>query len=106
MKKMETTTRFTYFDPRDRPKIANGEKTSVIRSRKLGDPGDLLAFRDSYLRLTRVEHKPYSEALNHWASEGYATKDEMRTHFRQRFRGAEPVADRGFYIHHFERMTQ
>jgi hypothetical protein len=106
MKKMEPTTRFTYFDPRDRPKIANGEKTSVIRSRKLGDPGDILAFQDSYLRIISVEHLPYIEALNHWASEGYCSRAEMRHRFKQRFHGAEPVADRGFYIHHFERITQ
>jgi hypothetical protein len=103
---METKTKYLYFDHWSRRKIANGTKTCIIRPRQLGEVGDRLAFEASVLRLTRVEHKPYSEALNHWASEGYCSRDEMKKRFKQRFHGTEPADDRSFYIHNFERIIE
>lgn len=92
------------FQPRWRPAVLAGSKTTTVRTRRLGAPGDEFQVEGQTFRLTHVEAMPLAKARDLvWREEGMASPEEfeavwVENHPTRGFRGADTV-----WVHRFAR---
>lgn len=94
------------FQPRWRPAVLAGSKTTTVRAKRMGAPGDEFEVEGARFRLTHVEALPLGEACRlHWKEEGMASADEFEAtwsanHPTRGYRPADSV-----WLHRFERVS-
>lgn len=94
---------FLPFLPRFREPVLRGVKTITTRSKKYGEPGDVLRTPFGLVRLTRVERRTLAHVRdNLWREEGVTCPDEFELVWREihSTRGFQPDDVR--VVHHFE----
>lgn len=90
------------FQPRWRPLVLSGAKTTTVRTKRMGAPGDDFAVEGVLFRLVAVESMPLARARDLvWREEGMASPEEFErawaeNHPTRGFRGADAV-----WVHRF-----
>ncbi len=94
------------FQPRWRPAVLSGEKTTTVRTRRFGAEGDSFTVEGIAFRLTLVEAMPLAKARDLvWREEGMRSPEEFEAvwaenHPTRGFRGADSV-----WVHRFVRES-
>lgn len=94
------------FQPEWRARVLSGAKTTTVRTRRYGEPGDEFELDGALLRLVRVTPMPLRAARDlHFREEGVASAREFEevwraNHPTRGFRGEDQV-----WVHSFERIT-
>lgn len=92
------------FQPRWRPLVLSGAKTTTVRTRRHGEAGDEFDVEGARFRLLEVAHAPLSVARDRWwREEGMSSPAEFESVWAQNhptrgFRGSDQV-----WVHRFER---
>lgn len=90
------------FQPRWRPAVLDGSKTTTVRTRRYGAAGDTFELEGVAFTLTRVEAMPLGRARDAvWREEGMASPEEFErvwaeNHPAHGFRPGDSV-----WVHHF-----
>ena len=91
------------FQPRWRPAVLDGSKTTTVRTKRYGSPGDEFELDGASFVLTHVEMIPLAKARDSvWKEEGMASAEEFErvwneNHPQRGFRGEDAV-----WVHRFE----
>lgn len=103
---MPEALRVTFpFQPRWRPLVLSGEKTTTVRTRRLAAAGDEFELEGHAFRLVGVEPMALRDACaRHWRDEGMASPEEfertwVENHPVRGWRPADTV-----WLHRFERV--
>lgn len=92
------------FQPRWRPLVLSGAKTTTVRTRRCGAAGDEFEVEGARHRLVEVAQTSLADARDRWwREEGMASPEEFErvwaeNHPTRGFRGADAV-----WVHRFER---
>lgn len=92
------------FQARWRPAVLSGEKTTTVRTKRVGSVGDTFEVEGVELTLVAVEMLPLARARDAvWRDEGMASPEEFErvwaeNHPQRGFRGEDAV-----WVHRFER---
>lgn len=90
------------FQPRWRPLVLSGEKTTTVRSKRYGNVGDDFELDGRAFTLTAIEMMPLARARDLvWREEGMASPGEFEqvwaeNHPQRGFRGEDAV-----WVHRF-----
>lgn len=95
------------FLPEWRPLVLAGGKTTTVRTRRYGEPGDTFEVEGVAFRLARVEAMPLARARDAcWAVEGFDAAEAFEAHWARLhpargFRGSDTV-----WVHAFARAGE
>lgn len=94
------------FQPPWRPLVLSGAKTTTVRTKRYGAPGDTFDVEGARFRLVAVEAMPLAKARDAvWREEGFASPAEferawVENHPARGFRGSDQV-----WVHRFTRAS-
>lgn len=91
------------FQERWRAAVLAGTKTTTVRTRRYGAPGDLFEVAGVPFRLVAVESAPLAKAREGWRDEGLVSPEEFEHVWTQNHpaRGYRPTDT--VWVHRFER---
>lgn len=93
------------FQPRWRPLVLVGAKTTTVRTSRYGEPGDEFELEGARFRLVAVEARSLAWAREHvWRDEGMASPEEFERAWVENHptRGWRPTDS--VWVHRFARV--
>ena len=89
------------FQERWRPLVLAGAKTTTVRTRRYGAPGDTFTLEGRAFVLTRVEAMPLARARELWREEGMASPEEFEAVWRDNHPARGYQAGHTVWVHWF-----
>ena len=94
------------FQPRWRPLVLSGAKTTTVRTRRHGVAGDAFEVEGATFRLVEVAQMPLGRARDRWwREEGMSDPAEFEAVWRENHPTRGFREDDQVWLHRFERWT-
>lgn len=87
-----------------RPLVLSGAKTTTVRTKRYGAPGDEFEVEGARFRLVAVEQRPLAKARDEsWRTEGFGSPAEFEAHWARAHPSRGVRAADTVWVHRFER---